>query len=66
VASKPNILNVTLTRAKRRFYMVGDRSLWTRQQFFFDAARALPTGTEEDFMHRVNSTWNARLSCEKG
>jgi hypothetical protein len=59
-ASKPNILNVALTRAKRRFYMVGDRSLWAGQQFFSDAARALPTVTQGDFMQHVSATWHAR------
>jgi hypothetical protein len=59
-ALKPNILNVALTRAKRRFYMVGDRSLWAGQQFFFDVARALPVVTPEDFMRHVNAAWHAR------
>ena len=33
-ASKPNMLNVALTRARRRFYMVGDRSLLVRTAVF--------------------------------
>ena len=41
-ASKPNILNVALTRAKRRFYMVGDQDLWGRLRYFNDAAAILP------------------------
>ena len=32
-SSKPNILNVALTRAKRRFYLVGDRQLWAMGSF---------------------------------
>jgi AAA domain len=65
-ASKPNILNVALTRAKRRFYMVGDRNLWTGQQFFSDAARALPTVTQWDFMHRISASWYTRSCSEEG
>ncbi|WP_256658688.1 DEAD/DEAH box helicase [Pseudomonas sp. LP_7_YM] len=33
-SSKPNLLNVALTRAKRRFYMVGDYSLWSSLRYF--------------------------------
>ena len=65
-ASKPNILNVALTRAKRRFYMVGDRSLWTGQQFFSDAARALPAVTQGDFMRHISVTWQARSRSKEG
>ncbi|PYD75454.1 DEAD/DEAH box helicase [Novacetimonas pomaceti] len=41
-ASKPNILNVAVTRAKRRFYMIGDRKLWGGLNYFGDAAHLLP------------------------
>jgi hypothetical protein len=33
-ASKPNLLNVALTRAQHRIYIVGDASLWGDQQHF--------------------------------
>ena len=65
-ASKPNILNVALTRAKRRFYMVGDRSLWAGQKFFSVAAQALPTVTHGDFMHEVRANWQHRPRGEEG
>ncbi|QCO07500.1 phospholipase D-like domain-containing protein [Azospirillum argentinense] len=29
-AEKPNLLNVAATRAKARFYIVGDKAIWTR------------------------------------
>jgi hypothetical protein len=65
-ASKPNILNVALTRAKRRFYMVGDRGLWSGQRFFSDAACALPAVTQADFIRQVKDTWRVMSSAETG
>lgn len=33
-AGRPNILNVAATRARFRFYIVGDERLWGRQRYF--------------------------------
>lgn len=33
-SSKPNLLNVALTRAKQRFVAVGDGAIWLRQPYF--------------------------------
>lgn len=33
-SSKPNLLNVALTRAKQRFIAVGDGEIWLRQPYF--------------------------------
>jgi len=33
-SSKPNLLNVALTRAKFRFTAVGDKHIWLNQQYF--------------------------------
>lgn len=33
-ASKPNLLNVAVSRTRRRLYMVGDREAWKRQRYF--------------------------------
>jgi len=33
-SSKPNLLNVALTRAKRRCYLVGDFELWSSMRYF--------------------------------
>lgn len=40
-ASRPNLLNVAATRARRRLYVVGNRSRWRTRPFFSDLARSL-------------------------
>lgn len=41
-ASKPNLLNVAVSRARRRLYVVGDRDAWKRQRYFDVLADRLP------------------------
>lgn len=41
-ASKPNLLNVAVSRARRRLYVVGDREAWKRQRYFDLLAERLP------------------------
>jgi superfamily I DNA and/or RNA helicase len=41
-ASRPNLLNVAVSRAKRRLYVVGDREAWMRQRYFDALADGLP------------------------
>jgi len=40
-ASKPNLLNVAVTRAKNYCYIIGDKSLWGNQPYFDVAAAKL-------------------------
>lgn len=37
VSSKPNLLNVAVSRAKRRFYIVGNQNAWSKFPYFKDA-----------------------------
>ena len=46
-AAKPNLLNVALTRAQRRIYVIGDRDHWRKHQYFSDLADMLPVETVE-------------------
>jgi superfamily I DNA/RNA helicase len=40
--SEPNLLNVAATRAKRRFYVIGDRNDWQNRSLFCDVMDLLP------------------------
>lgn len=42
VVEKPNMLNVGATRAKRRFYVIGDRSSWKNRRYFNQIMGLLP------------------------
>ena len=41
-ARRPNLLNVALTRAKRRIYVVGNRERWRTRAYFRELERRLP------------------------
>ncbi len=41
-AERPNLLNVAVSRAKRRLYVIGDREAWMRQRHFDVLAEHLP------------------------
>ena len=41
-SSKPNLLNVALTRAKKRIYVVGSVDIWADKKYFSEASRKLP------------------------
>ena len=56
-ASKPNVLNVALTRAKRRIYIVGDHSFWGQFPYFEHMAKALPSVQPTDFYAAVQENW---------
>lgn len=40
-SQKPNMLNVALTRAKKRFYVIGNKKLWASCNYFNTMARVL-------------------------
>ncbi|MFD8081947.1 DEAD/DEAH box helicase [Kitasatospora sp. NPDC059722] len=42
-ASRPNLLNVAVSRARRRLFVIGNRDAWRDQRFFNTLADALPT-----------------------
>ncbi|WP_413439334.1 DEAD/DEAH box helicase [Sulfuriferula sp. GW1] len=53
-AAKPNLLNVALTRAQHRFFMIGDAALWGGLRHFTAAHReTLPRISQEDFLKRM-------------
>jgi AAA domain len=41
-AAKPNLLNVAITRAKKRVYVIGDHDQWSKHRYFETLARTLP------------------------
>jgi hypothetical protein len=41
-ASRPNLLNVAVSRAKERLYVIGDRAQWQKQTYFSTLAKNLP------------------------
>ncbi len=52
-ASKPNLLNVALTRAQHRFFVIGDPDLWAGLANFADASIHLPRITPATFLERA-------------
>ena len=41
-ASKPNLLNVAVSRARRRLYVIGDRNAWMIHRYFDVLANRFP------------------------
>ncbi len=41
-ASRPNLLNVAVSRAKQRLYVIGNRAEWQKQRYFSTLANGLP------------------------
>lgn len=44
-ASRPNLLNVAVSRAKRRLFVIGDRDAWRDQRHYSALTDALPVHT---------------------
>ncbi|MGB0127944.1 MAG: ATP-binding protein [Rhodocyclaceae bacterium] len=51
-ASKPNLLNVAVTRAKCRLYVIGDAAQWSGLDYFRELARELPRRRVEELRSR--------------
>jgi hypothetical protein len=51
-ASKPNLLNVALTRAQQRFYVVGDAALWGGLPYFKEALPLLEITAADTWLAR--------------
>lgn len=45
-ASKPNLMNVAVSRAKRRLYVIGNHTTWTSNQYFDTLASSLPVSKD--------------------
>jgi len=45
------MLNVAVTRAKERLYVIGNRKVWARHKYFSELARVLPV--KEHFSGRL-------------
>ena len=52
-ASRPNLLNVAVSRAKQRLYVIGDRGAWAKQNYFSTLSQAFPESS------RVNEPYGA-------
>jgi len=53
-SSKPNLLNVAVTRAQHRFFIIGDTKIWAGKPYFSDAYNELMAISENDFLQRMN------------
>jgi AAA domain len=51
VASSPNMLNVAITRAQKRLYVIGNRRVWSKHAYFSYLAKELPV--KEHFSGRL-------------
>jgi hypothetical protein len=60
---KPNLLNVAMTRAEHRFFMIGDANLWAGMGHFAAAyKRLVPTISPEEFLRRTERAPSPRTS----
>lgn len=64
-SSKPNILNVAITRAKYRLYVIGDRQLWSRLKYFDEASYLLPILVEPLFLDLDILGQSSNIEIEK-
>lgn len=55
VVSKPNMLNVAVTRVKRRLYVIGDRTDWEKRRYFNQVMDLLPVVSVEAALTRMEA-----------
>lgn len=55
VVAKPNMLNVAVTRAKRRLYVIGDRTDWEKRRYFSQVMDLLPVVNVEAALTRMEA-----------
>jgi hypothetical protein len=56
-AETPNLLNVAVSRARRRLYVVGNREAWRTMKYFSILAELLPVWPPDHAARSV--TWSA-------
>ncbi|MBA2649464.1 MAG: ATP-binding protein [Legionella sp.] len=57
-SESPNLLNVAVSRAKRRLYVIGDRSSWKNFNYFDTMAHNLATSNGNDATSWIGSSKN--------
>lgn len=52
-SEKPNLLNVAVTRAQHRLFLIGDEEVWGGKTFFHTARQKLNLISPQEFQHRM-------------
>jgi hypothetical protein len=52
-SDKPNLLNVAVTRAQHRLFIMGDAELWGSKKYFYTAKQSLTTISPAEFLERM-------------
>jgi superfamily I DNA and/or RNA helicase len=60
--SKPNLLNVAVTRAKQRLYVIGDRVDWSKRRYFTEIMDLLPLVDVEAALAAIDGSASVQVS----
>ncbi|MEW5511777.1 AAA domain-containing protein [Pseudomonas asiatica] len=60
--SKPNLLNVAVTRAKQRLYVIGDRVDWSKRRYFTEIMDLLPLVDVEAALAAIEGSASVQAS----